>query len=138
VKPSLVKYAAALPPALTGTVITAPFTSISLATMWTLPSSAIDCDPRAVEAFGSGAEYSQFSLRPSTGCARLPRHFRKTGGGLPVFTSEEHDMYQMVSILRAGHMMVCLASRHRHVDAALVPSAGITMDEISLTNDKTT
>jgi polysaccharide pyruvyl transferase WcaK-like protein len=54
----------------------------------------------------------------------------KLGGGLPVFTSEEHDMYQMVSILRAGHMMV--SSRFHGIVTsmpALVPSAGITMDE---------
>jgi polysaccharide pyruvyl transferase WcaK-like protein len=54
----------------------------------------------------------------------------KLGGGLPVFTSEEHDMYQMVSILRAGHMMA--SSRFHGIVTsmpALVPSAGITMDE---------
>src|SRR5205807_2249124 len=54
----------------------------------------------------------------------------KLDGGLPVFTSEEHDMYQMVSILRAGHMMV--SSRYHGIVTsmpALVPSAGVTMDE---------
>lgn len=54
----------------------------------------------------------------------------KLGGGVPVFTSEEHDMYQMVSILRAGHMMA--SSRFHGIVTsmpALVPSAGITMDE---------
>jgi polysaccharide pyruvyl transferase WcaK-like protein len=51
-------------------------------------------------------------------------------GGVPVFTSENYDMYQMVSILRAGHMMA--SSRFHGIVTsmpALVPSAGITMDE---------
>jgi polysaccharide pyruvyl transferase WcaK-like protein len=60
-------------------------------------------------------------------CRRISE---KLGGGLPVFTSEEHDMYQMVSILRAGNMMA--SSRFHGIVTsmpALVPSAGITMDE---------
>ncbi|MFB3921841.1 MAG: polysaccharide pyruvyl transferase family protein [Terriglobia bacterium] len=51
-------------------------------------------------------------------------------GGVPVFTSDDYDMYQLVSILRACHLMV--SSRfHGIVTAmpALVPSAGVTMDE---------
>src|SRR5256885_10455336 len=51
-------------------------------------------------------------------------------GGVPVFSSEQYDMYQMVSILRAGHMMA--SSRFHGIVTsmpALVPSAGITMDE---------
>jgi polysaccharide pyruvyl transferase WcaK-like protein len=60
-------------------------------------------------------------------CRRISQ---KLGGGVPVFTSEEHDMYQMVSILRAGNLMV--SSRFHGIVTsmpALVPSAGITMDE---------
>jgi polysaccharide pyruvyl transferase WcaK-like protein len=48
----------------------------------------------------------------------------------PVLTSDVYDMYQMVSILRAGHMMV--SSRYHGIVTSmpgLVPSAGITMDE---------
>jgi polysaccharide pyruvyl transferase WcaK-like protein len=51
-------------------------------------------------------------------------------GGLPVFSSENYDMYQLVSILRAGHLMA--SSRFHGIVTsmpALVPSAGITMDE---------
>ncbi len=51
-------------------------------------------------------------------------------GGAPIFTSDEHDMYSLVSILRESRLMV--SSRfHGIVTAmpALVPSAGITMDE---------
>src|SRR5215813_5924092 len=51
-------------------------------------------------------------------------------GGVPVLTSENYDMYQLVSILRACRMMV--SSRYHGIVTsmpALVPSAGITMDE---------
>jgi len=51
-------------------------------------------------------------------------------GGLPVFSSENYDMYQLVSILRAGHLIA--SSRFHGIVTsmpALVPSAGITMDE---------
>jgi polysaccharide pyruvyl transferase WcaK-like protein len=60
-------------------------------------------------------------------CRRISE---KLNRGLPVFTSEQHDMYQMVSILRAGHFMA--SSRFHGIVTsmpALVPSAGITMDE---------
>jgi polysaccharide pyruvyl transferase WcaK-like protein len=51
-------------------------------------------------------------------------------GGVPVLTSDNYDMYQLVSILRACHMMV--SSRFHGIVTSmpgLVPSAGITMDE---------
>jgi len=51
-------------------------------------------------------------------------------GGVPVVTSDDHDMYQLVSILRCADMMV--SSRYHGIVTsmpALVPSAGITMDE---------
>jgi polysaccharide pyruvyl transferase WcaK-like protein len=51
-------------------------------------------------------------------------------GGAPVFSSNEYDMYELVSILRASHMMV--SSRYHGIVTSmpgLVPSAGITMDE---------
>jgi len=51
-------------------------------------------------------------------------------GGAPVLTSDMYDMYQFVSILRAGHMMV--SSRYHGIVTSmpgLVASAGITMDE---------
>src|SRR5262249_12470429 len=60
-------------------------------------------------------------------------------GGVPVFSSEQYDMYQMVSILRAGHMMA--SSRFHGIVTsmpALVLSCGITMDERirNLMNDR--
>ena len=51
-------------------------------------------------------------------------------GGAAVFSSENYDMFQMVSILRAGDLMA--SSRFHGIVTsmpALVPSAGVTMDE---------
>ena len=51
-------------------------------------------------------------------------------GGVPVITSDAHDMYQLVSILRCATMMV--SSRYHGIVTSmpgLVPSAGVTMDE---------
>ena len=51
-------------------------------------------------------------------------------GQTPIFTSEQYDMYEMVSVLRACDMMV--SSRYHGMVTtmpALVPSAGVTMDE---------
>jgi polysaccharide pyruvyl transferase WcaK-like protein len=50
--------------------------------------------------------------------------------GVPVFTSDDYDMFQMVSILRACSYMV--SSRYHGIVASmpsLVASAGVTMDE---------
>ena len=62
--------------------------------------------------------------------ARAARPIAEMLGGVPVLTSDEYNMYQVVSILRACHMM--LSSRYHGIVTsmpALVPSAGITMDE---------
>ncbi|HXW93352.1 MAG TPA: polysaccharide pyruvyl transferase family protein [Terriglobales bacterium] len=51
-------------------------------------------------------------------------------GAVPVLTSEEFNIYELVSLLRCCHMMV--SSRYHGIVTsmpALVPSAGITMDE---------
>lgn len=51
-------------------------------------------------------------------------------GGAPVFTSAEHDMYQLVSIVRCAHMLV--SSRYHGIVTsmpALIPSADVTVDE---------
>ncbi|HEV2389028.1 MAG TPA: polysaccharide pyruvyl transferase family protein [Candidatus Acidoferrales bacterium] len=51
-------------------------------------------------------------------------------GGAPVFTSDEHNMFQLVSVLRCAAWMI--SSRYHGIVTAmpaLVPSAGITMDE---------
>jgi polysaccharide pyruvyl transferase WcaK-like protein len=51
-------------------------------------------------------------------------------GGAPVFSSAQHNMYQLVSILRCASLIV--SSRYHAIVTSmptLVPSAGITMDE---------
>jgi polysaccharide pyruvyl transferase WcaK-like protein len=51
-------------------------------------------------------------------------------GSPPLFTSERYNMYELVSVLRACDWMV--SSRYHAIVTsmpALVPSAGITMDE---------
>jgi len=62
--------------------------------------------------------------------ARPGRRISERLGGAPVLTSDDYNMYELVSILRACHMMV--SSRYHGIVTsmpALVPSAGITMDE---------
>ncbi len=85
----------------------------------------------AVEAFRQRRRVFPVLVATEALDARACRRIsEKLGGGVPVFTSEEHDMYQMVSILRAGNLMV--SSRFHGIVTsmpALVPSAGITMDE---------
>ena len=51
-------------------------------------------------------------------------------GGIPVFSSADYDMYQLVSVLRASHLMV--SSRFHGIVTSMptmVASAGVTMDE---------
>jgi polysaccharide pyruvyl transferase WcaK-like protein len=51
-------------------------------------------------------------------------------GGAPVFVSDDHDMYSMVSVIRQSSMMV--SSRYHAIVTSMpggVPSIGVTMDE---------
>ena len=62
--------------------------------------------------------------------ARPARKISEALGGVPVLTSDEYNIYQLVSILRSCHMMV--SSRYHGIVTSmpgLVASAGITMDE---------
>ncbi len=62
--------------------------------------------------------------------ARPANRISENLGGVPVLTSDQYNMYELVSILRACHMMA--SSRYHGIVTsmpALVPSAGITMDE---------
>ena len=62
--------------------------------------------------------------------ARPARKIAEKLGGVPVLSSDDYDMYQLVSILRACHMMA--SSRYHGIVTSmpgLVASAGITMDE---------
>lgn len=59
-------------------------------------------------------------------CRRLAQRL----GGVPVFCSDRYDMYELVSLVRCGHLMV--SSRYHGILTAmpaLVPSLGVTMDE---------
>ena len=62
--------------------------------------------------------------------ARPANRIAEKLGGVPVLTSAEYSMHDLVSILRACHMMA--SSRYHGIVTSmpgLVPSAGITMDE---------
>jgi polysaccharide pyruvyl transferase WcaK-like protein len=62
--------------------------------------------------------------------ARPANRISELLGGVPVLTSDQYNMYELVSILRSCHMMA--SSRYHGIVTsmpALVPSAGITMDE---------
>jgi polysaccharide pyruvyl transferase WcaK-like protein len=62
--------------------------------------------------------------------ARPAKRISEKLGGLPILTSDQYNMYELVSILRSCHMMA--SSRYHGIVTsmpALVPSAGITMDE---------
>jgi len=62
--------------------------------------------------------------------ARPAKKISERMGGLPVLTSDDYNMYEIVSILRACHLMA--SSRYHGIVTsmpALVPSCGITMDE---------
>ena len=62
--------------------------------------------------------------------ARPANRISERLGGIPVMTSDQYNMYELVSILRSCHMMA--SSRYHGIVTSmpgLVPSAGITMDE---------
>lgn len=90
-----------------------------------------------LNAFAKAAQAARQKHRIFTvfvACERLDTHacqvIAERIGGAPVFTSDDYNMYQLVSILRSGHMMI--SSRYHGIVTsmpALVPSAGVTMDE---------
>lgn len=58
------------------------------------------------------------------------RFAEQVGGGVPIFCSDQYDMYEIVSILRACHLMA--SSRYHAIVTSMpagVASLGITMDE---------
>ncbi len=131
VKPSLVKYAAR---STTGAYKDSHYRTVYF------HKSGADVDvaferyltsiAKAVGAFRQRRRVFPILVATEALDARACRRISEKLGGLPVFTSEEHDMYQMVSILRAGHLMA--SSRFHGIVTsmpALLPSAGITMDE---------
>ncbi len=84
---------------------------------------AVDAFRKQRKVFVILAATERLDVRPAT---RISEKL----GGVPVFGSEDYNMYELVSVLRACHMMA--SSRYHGIVTsmpALVPSAGITMDE---------
>ncbi|HUK23970.1 MAG TPA: hypothetical protein VLV49_05270 [Terriglobales bacterium] len=84
----------------------------------------------AVEAFRKRRKVFVILVATERLDARPARRISEQLGGVPVLTSAEYTMYELVSILRACHMMA--SSRYHGIVTSmpgLVPSAGITMDE---------
>lgn len=84
----------------------------------------------AVDAFRKKRDVFVLMVATERLDARAGHRIAEKLGGVPVLTSDDYDMYQLVSVLRACHMMV--SSRYHGIVTsmpALVPSAGVTMDE---------
>jgi polysaccharide pyruvyl transferase WcaK-like protein len=85
---------------------------------------------RAVEAFRKEREIFVIMVATERLDVRPARKIAEQLGGVPVLSSDDFNMYELVSILRACHMMA--SSRYHGIVTSmpgLVPSAGITMDE---------
>jgi polysaccharide pyruvyl transferase WcaK-like protein len=86
-------------------------------------AKAVDAFRKKKKIFVILAATERLDARP---CKRISEKL----GGVPIVSSQEYDIYQLVSILCSCHMMV--SSRYHGIVTsmpALVPSAGITMDE---------
>src|SRR5215471_3778331 len=84
----------------------------------------------AVDAFRKQRDVFVILVATERLDARPANRISEKLGGVPVLTSDQYSMYELVSILRSCHMMA--SSRYHGVVTsmpALVPSAGITMDE---------
>src|ERR1039457_6887997 len=90
---------------------------------WNAIANAVDAFRKKKNIFVIIAATERLDARPANRIAEKL-------GGVPVLTSDEYNMYELVSVLRACHMMA--SSRYHGIVTsmpALVPSAGITMDE---------
>jgi len=90
---------------------------------WTAIANAVDAFRKKTNVFVILAATERLDARPAN---RISEKL----GGVPVLTSDEYNMYELVSVLRACHMMA--SSRYHGIVTSmpgLVPSAGITMDE---------
>lgn len=131
VKPSLAKYAAVKT---TGAYKDSQYRSLYFHNSGPEVDAAFE---RYLTAFAKGADafrqrHKVFTVMvameqlDTIACGRISEKL----GGVPVFSSSNYDMYQMVSVLRAGHLMA--SSRFHGIVTSmpgLVPSCGITMDE---------
>ena len=85
---------------------------------------------KAVDAFRKQRNVFVIMVATERLDARPARKISDKLGGVPVLSSDDYTMYELVSILRACHMMA--SSRYHGIVTSmpgLVPSAGITMDE---------
>jgi polysaccharide pyruvyl transferase WcaK-like protein len=90
---------------------------------WNAIANAVDAFRKKKNVFVVLAATERLDARPAN---RISEKL----GGVPVLSSDEYNMYELVSILRACHMMA--SSRYHGIVTSmpgLVPSAGITMDE---------
>jgi polysaccharide pyruvyl transferase WcaK-like protein len=90
---------------------------------WNAIADAVDAFRKKKNIFVILAATERLDARPANRIAEKL-------GGVPVLTSDEYNMYELVSVLRSCHMMA--SSRYHGIVTsmpALVPSAGITMDE---------
>jgi len=90
---------------------------------WTSIAKAVDAFRQRRNVFVILAATERLDARPA---GRISEKL----GGVPVLSSEDYNMYELVSVLRACHMMA--SSRYHGIVTsmpALVLSAGITMDE---------
>ncbi|HTU40441.1 MAG TPA: polysaccharide pyruvyl transferase family protein [Candidatus Aquilonibacter sp.] len=90
---------------------------------WTAIANAVDAFRKRKNVFVILVATERLDARPA-------RRISEKLGGVPVLTSDEYNMYELVSVLRACHMMA--SSRYHGIVTSmpgLVPSAGITMDE---------
>jgi polysaccharide pyruvyl transferase WcaK-like protein len=85
---------------------------------------------KAVDAFRKEQRVFTMLVAMEALDMRACRRMSDQLGGVPVLSSLDYDMYQLVSILRSCHLMV--SSRYHGIVCAmpaLVASAGVTMDE---------
>ncbi|MGA9389962.1 MAG: polysaccharide pyruvyl transferase family protein [Candidatus Sulfotelmatobacter sp.] len=90
---------------------------------WMAIANAVDAFRKKKNVFVILAATERLDARPA-------KRISERLGGVPVLTSDEYNMYELVSILRACHMMA--SSRYHGIVTSmpgLVPSVGITMDE---------
>jgi polysaccharide pyruvyl transferase WcaK-like protein len=90
---------------------------------WTAIANAVDAFRKKRNIFVILAATERLDARPA-------KRIAEKLGGVPVLSSDEYNMYELVSVLRACHMMA--SSRYHGIVTsmpALVPSVGITMDE---------
>jgi polysaccharide pyruvyl transferase WcaK-like protein len=131
VKPSVAKYAART---LTGAYKDSHYRTVyfhnsgpaadqAYRQYWNAIANAVDAFRRKKNVFVIMAATERLDTDPA-------KRIAEKLGGVPVITSDEYTMYEMVSVLRACHMMA--SSRYHGIVTSmpgLVPSMGITMDE---------